>query len=70
MLRKLLTLLVVMGLSALAMTPKANARRPPPPFDCECAPLGGEYCGSDGVTYDSPCMAGCFGATVVHIGPC
>jgi hypothetical protein len=69
--RKLLTLLVLSGLSALALAPRANAIHPPPqPGDCECAPLGGEYCGSDGVTYDSTCMAGCAGATVVHSGPC
>jgi hypothetical protein len=68
--RKLLMLLVLTGLSALALSPRANASRWPPPFDCECAPLGGEFCGSDGITYDSPCMAGCAGATIVHSGPC
>jgi hypothetical protein len=67
---KLLTLLFLSGLSALALAPRANAFNYPPPGWCECAPLGGEYCGSDGVTYDSPCMAGCAGATVVHSGPC
>jgi hypothetical protein len=68
--RKLLTLLFLLGLSALSLAPRANASKYPPPFDCECAPLGGEFCGSDGVTYDSPCMAGCAGATIVHTGPC
>lgn len=71
MFRKLLTLLVLSGLSALALASQVNAIHPPPgPGDCECAPLGGEFCGSDGVTYDSPCTAGCAGATVVHSGPC
>jgi hypothetical protein len=68
--RKLLILLALTGLSVLAPVPRANASHHPPPFDCECAPLGGEFCGSDGVTYDSPCMAGCAGATIVHSGPC
>lgn len=69
MFRKLLMLLVLAGLSALALAPRANAIHPPP-TDCECAPLDGQYCGSDGATYDSPCTAGCAGATIVHVGPC
>ena len=68
--RKLLTLLALLGLSTMALAPRANAFTHPPPVDCECAPLGGEFCGSDGVTYDSPCTAGCAGATIVHSGPC
>jgi hypothetical protein len=69
--RKLLTLLVLSGLSTLALASQANAIHPPPgPGDCECAPLDGQYCGSDGSTYDSPCTAACAGVTIVHVGPC
>ncbi len=70
MFRKLLTLLFLSGLSVLALAPRANASHHPPPFDCECAPLDGQYCGSDGATYDSPCTAACAGVTIVHSGPC
>lgn len=59
--RKLLLLLVLLGLSVFVLPLEA---RPP---RCECAPLGGDFCGSDGRIYDSPCMAACFGATIV---PC
>ncbi|HEY2291020.1 MAG TPA: Kazal-type serine protease inhibitor domain-containing protein [Thermoanaerobaculia bacterium] len=62
--RKLLPLLALMGLSAFALS-----SRPARAF-CECAPLGGEYCGANGVTYDSPCVAACFHVKIVHSGPC
>jgi hypothetical protein len=54
-----------MGLSAFA----ALSPRPARAF-CECAPLDGQYCGANGVTYDSPCVAACFGVKIVHPGPC
>lgn len=64
--RKLLTLLVLLGLSGFALTARPSAA-----VRCDCAPLGGEFCGADGRTYDSPCAAACFGhTTVVHPGPC
>jgi hypothetical protein len=64
--RKLFTLLVVLSLSGFALTARPSAA-----VRCECAPLGGEFCGADGRTYDSPCAAACFGrTTVVHSGPC
>jgi hypothetical protein len=56
-------LLLLLGLAALALSSKANAF-------CECAPLGGEFCGANGRTYDSPCVAHCFGVKIVHSGPC
>jgi hypothetical protein len=64
---RVLILLAALGLAALALTPPARAASR---IRCECAPLGGEFCGSDGRTYDSPCMAACFHATIVHSGPC
>jgi hypothetical protein len=65
--RKLLTLLVLMAVSALALAPRVNARQPPP---CECAPYDGEFCGDNGFTYSSPCVAACGGVEIVHVGPC
>jgi hypothetical protein len=62
--RKLLILAAVLGLSAFSLIPRPSAAF------CECAPLGGEFCGADGRTYDSPCMAHCFHTTIVHSGPC
>ncbi len=65
LIRKSRILLLALGLAALALSSsKANA------FRCECAPLGGEYCGADGRTYDSPCVAACFHVKIVHAGPC
>lgn len=63
--RKFLILLALLGLSGFALTPKPSAA-----IRCECAPLGGEFCGADGKTYDSPCVAACFHTTIVHPGPC
>jgi hypothetical protein len=62
--RKLLPLLALMGLSLLALS-----SRPARAF-CECAPRDGQYCGANGVTYDSPCVAACYGVKIVHSGPC
>jgi hypothetical protein len=64
--RKLLPLLALLGLSVFALNSRAGAARP----ICECAPLDGQYCGANGVTYDSPCVAACFGVKIVHPGPC
>ncbi len=62
---KFLALLAVLGLSGFALTARPSAA-----FRCECAPLGGEFCGADSRTYDSPCVAACFHTTIVHSGPC
>jgi hypothetical protein len=59
-------LLLLLGIAALALTAKPSTAR----HICECAPLGGAYCGANGVTYDSPCVAACFGVKIVHPGPC
>lgn len=64
--RKLLPLLALMGLSIFALNSSAGVTR----RFCECAPLDGQYCGANGVTYDSPCVAACFGVKIVHPGPC
>jgi hypothetical protein len=63
--RKFLALLAAMGLSAFALTARPSAA-----IRCECAPLDGEYCGANGVTYDSPCVAACFHVQIVHAGHC
>ncbi|MBW8878616.1 MAG: hypothetical protein JF614_26970 [Acidobacteria bacterium] len=65
-LRRSRILLLLLGLAALALSSATSARA----FRCECAPLGGEFCGANGVTYDSPCVAHCFGVKIVHSGPC
>ena len=59
-------LLILLGVTALALTARMTTARP----ICECAPLDGQYCGANGVTYDSPCAAACQGVKIVHPGHC
>ncbi|KAG2454417.1 hypothetical protein HYH02_001437 [Chlamydomonas schloesseri] len=53
-----------------ATTTRTTILPRPRPSPCDCPLQPDPVCGSDGVSYDSPCRAGCAGAAVAYPGRC